>query len=184
MQYREGIEVIEEHLLEHRNEWRFEELRKLHYCLCEKCVEDKHEHPELEEEFLKLKAIAEVREIADEIRKDEVSKIESVKREIVEESNLPIRNVRASEDELYGFFIEVEIFGTVGEALEEWLRLIDVVKVKDLGIPIYPKILGKFNVLPGEFGKLIGLGLSKMKVPLRLEKPMDITKVISQERGE
>lgn len=185
MQYREGIEVTEESLLERRNKWRFEELRNLFYCYCNECVDYKLEHLELEEEFLNLKAIEDE---AREEREEEFLNLEAIKdevREIVEEeSKLPIGNIRVSEDKLYGFFIEVEIFGAMREALEEWLRLIDVFKALGINTPIYPKILGEFNVLPGEFGRLIGLGLSKMKVPLRGEKLINVTEIISRERGE
>ena len=94
----------------------------------------------------------------------------------------PIGEVRILEDKLYRPFVEVEVFGNMREALEEWLKLIDVLQALEINIPVYPKILGEFNTLPGEFGHLLGQGLAKMKVPLRLEKPIDVAEIISQER--
>ena len=95
----------------------------------------------------------------------------------------PIGEVRLEEDELYGPFIGIEVYGDIGKVLEEWIRLIDVLKAQGIDIQVYPKIMGEINTVPEEFGRLVGKGLAKMGVLLRGEKSFDIVEILREERG-
>ena len=95
----------------------------------------------------------------------------------------PIREVRLNEDELYGPFVEIEVEGDERKILEEWVKLIDVLKAQGINIQVYPKILGELNATPEEFGKFVGMGLAKMGIFLRGEKSFDIVEILREERG-
>ena len=95
----------------------------------------------------------------------------------------PIGEVQLEEDELYGPFIGIEVYGDIGKVLEEWIRLIDVLKAQGIEIQVYPKIMGEINTVPEEFGRLVGKGLAKMGVFLRTKEPIDVMKMLQEERG-
>ena len=88
----------------------------------------------------------------------------------------PVGGVRLEEDELYGPFVGIEVHGDVGKVLEEWIRLIDVLKAQGINIQVYPRIMGEISTVPEEFGRLVGKGLAKMGVFLRTKEPIDVTR--------
>jgi len=96
--------------------------------------------------------------------------------------SLPIGSIGFKEDKLYGIYIEIEVFGSEREILEKWIRLIDILKSFNISIPVYPRISGKLDASPEEFGRFVGLALSKMNVSLAGEKSFNIVEILSQER--
>ena len=126
------------------------------------------------------KEIRELKEKVEEIEKKFTEAILGVAREIF---SCPIGEARLEEDELYGPFVGIEVYGDIDKVLEEWIKLIDVLKAQGINIQVYPKIMGEINAVPEKFGRLVGKGLAKMRVFLRGEKPFDIVEILKEERG-
>jgi len=111
----------------------------------------------------------------------QIARIENLARKVF---TSPVVKVSPVMDDLYGLFVEVAVKGDAKKTLEEWLKLLDELKKESIDLPVYPKVLGKVDCTPGECGKLLGIGLSKLKTPLRLEETTDVAEIVREEREE
>jgi len=83
-------------------------------------------------------------------------------------------------DEKYGNCIRVLVSDNASNAVKIWLQVLD--GVKHLGVPIFFEWLGENDLSPEELGMHVANALTKMELHPATEKPIDILKILKEER--
>jgi len=90
--------------------------------------------------------------------------------------------VGLEQDELYGYYLCLELEGDERTVLAQWLGLIDILVGYGINVPVFPVIHGTLNASPEEFGKMVGRALAKMGVFLKGKRVVNVAEILREER--
>lgn len=92
--------------------------------------------------------------------------------------------VDLEQDELYGYYISLEVEGDERTVLRQWLQLIDLLITEGINVPVFPVLRGDLKASPEEFGKMVGKALAKMEVFLKGEQLINVSEILREERED